>query len=76
MIVILDSQQREMVINIMRHNKFKFLDKCDESTLEDIRSWDYGVLLLKPEEGRGVDTRFKVDAHVMVLARVSTYHEL
>jgi len=64
------------VINMMRHNKIKFIDKCDEATLEDIRSWDYGVLLLKPEEGRGVDTRFKVDAHVMVLARVSTYHEL
>ena len=75
-IVILENHQREIVINMMRHNKFKFVDKCDEAALEDIRSWDYGVLLLKPEEGRGVDNHFKVDAHVMVLARVSTYHEL
>ncbi len=32
--------------------------------------------MLSPEEARGVDTRFRRDAHVHILALVKTYHEL
>lgn len=32
--------------------------------------------MLSPSEARGVDTRFRRDAHVQILALVRTYHEL
>ena len=41
-----------------------------------MRDWDYGVLLLSPTDARGLDTRFRKDSHVLVLAQVQTYHEL
>ena len=49
------------------------------ATAEDllaIRDWDYGVLLLTPEEARGIDTRFRRDAHVLIITVVGTYHEV
>ena len=74
--MICDDEQREGVIRTMVQNKMVFADRCTESVLDDIRKWDYGVLLLNPHQGRGIDTRFQRDAHVMVLAKVSSYHEL
>ena len=44
--------------------------------LVDIRQWEYGVLLLSSEEGRGVDSRFRKDAIVIIMAEVHSYHEL
>ena len=44
--------------------------------LSAIRHWDYGVLMIKAKEGRGVDTRFKKDALVLIVADVSSYLEL
>ena len=44
--------------------------------LDEIRIWDYGVLLLNKEEGRGVDSRFRGDAIVLISASVTSYHEL
>ena len=34
------------------------------------------MLLLNAEEGRGVDTRFKKAAHVVILAKVQSHHEV
>lgn len=34
------------------------------------------MLLLTREEGRGVDTRFKRDAIVLIATIVNSYHEL
>jgi hypothetical protein len=50
--------------------------KADVNSMLLIRDWDYGVLLLNAEEARGVDTRFRRDAHVLILALVHSYHEL
>ena len=47
-----------------------------QHTLAEVRNWDYGVLLLTREEGRGVDTRFKRDAIVLIATTVNSYHEL
>ena len=44
--------------------------------LSAIRHWDYGVLLIKASEGRGVDTRFRKDALVLIPAEVRSYLEL
>jgi hypothetical protein len=44
--------------------------------LREVRTWDYGILFLSREESRGVDTRFKSDAQVMILSTVTSYHEL
>ena len=41
-----------------------------------IRNWDYGILMIKINEGRGVDTRFRKDALVLISGRVLSYHEL
>ena len=53
----------------------KYLYGATESNLVDIRSWDYGVLLIKPSECRGVDTRFAKDALVLIAAKVESYHQ-
>ena len=44
--------------------------------LSTIRHWEYGVLMIKASEGRGVDTRFRKDALVLITAEVRSYHEL
>lgn len=75
-IVVLEREQRSEIIDMMRRSKQRFIDKCDSDSLMTIRDWEYGVLLLAPNESRGVDTRFRKDAHVMIMARVNNYHEL
>lgn len=44
--------------------------------LKEIRGWDYGVLLLNADESRGVDTRFKKNAVVLIAVPVNNYHEV
>lgn len=44
--------------------------------MNEIRNWDYGVLILNKEEGRGVDTRFKKNAIVLIGVPVTNYHEV
>ena len=44
--------------------------------MAEVRSWEYGLLILNREEGRGVDSRFKRDAMVLMSTEVSDYHEL
>ena len=75
-IVICDDEQRGDVLKSIVANKMKYLDQCSEDMLDSIRQCDYGVLVLNPQQGRGIDTRFQRDAHVMVLAKVTSYHEL
>jgi hypothetical protein len=73
---VLDEHQREWVEKVLLANKCKYHTKADSESLLAIRDWDYGVLLLSPDEARGVDTRFRREAHVQILALVKTYHEL
>ena len=75
-IIILEEAERNQVERILQSNKFKYQTSGDANELIKIRDWDYGVLLLSPMEGRGVDTRFRRDSHVLILAQVKTYHEL
>ena len=75
-IVIHDKHQRDDIIHLLKASKYRYAIGGQESVLHEIRSWDYGVLLLSAKEGRGVDARFRRDAIVLVLAEVHTYHEL
>lgn len=57
-------------------NKWRFIDTKQEHYLMEIRQWDHGLLLLSGDEGRGIDTRFRRSAHVAILAKVTTQHEV
>lgn len=76
MIIITEVEQRDQLKNLLSQNKFKFIESSTANYLEEVRQWDYGLLLLNREEGRGVDTRFKKASHVMILTQVTSYHEL
>ena len=54
----------------------KHAEGGEQHLLDEIRNWDYGVLLLNKEEGRGVDSRFRREAIVLISANVTSYHEL
>ena len=41
--------------------------------MQEIKSWDYGLLFLKPHECIGTDTRFAKDAVVLIIAKVESY---
>ena len=56
--MICDDIQRANVVGILNQNKMKFFENCNDEVLESIRQWDYGVLILNPQQGRGTDTRF------------------
>ena len=58
------------MIQLATQNKWRYIDSTNPSYQTEIRQWDYGMLLLNADEGRGVDTRFKKAAHVMILAKV------
>lgn len=75
-IIILNEGQREGVKKILKENRFRFLETLNDMALDEIKQWEYGVLLLNPEQGRGVDTRFKKTAHVMIMGEVTSLHEL
>ena len=57
-------------------SKFRFARGGEQHTLHEIRSWDYGVLILSKDEGRGVDTRFKKSARVLIACHVDNLQEL
>jgi hypothetical protein len=75
-IVITNDSNHGPIVDILRANKYKFAEGGSLNVLATVRSWEYGVLLLSKEEGRGVDTRFKRDAFVLIACQVSTHHEL
>ncbi len=54
----------------------KFICGSSEEVMAQIKSWDYGVLLLPRSQSRGVDTRFIRDALVVIISTVTSYHEL
>ena len=75
-IVIHDMDQRDDIIHLLKASKYRYAVGAKDNVLHEVRSWDYGVLMLSAEEGRGVDARFRRDAIVLVLAEVHSYHEL
>jgi hypothetical protein len=60
----------------LEEEKLKFICGSSEEVMAQIKSWDYGVLLLPRSQSRGVDTRFIRDALVVIISTVTSYHEL
>jgi hypothetical protein len=56
-------------------NKYNYLSGVSVSTFEEIKTWEYGILLLQKEDSRGIDTRFQKDALVLIIAKVDTYQQ-
>ena len=75
-ILVVGSESRGHFLKHIKASKFKYAEGGHQHVLAEIRSWEYGVLLLTREEGRGVDTRFRKDAIVLIATEVSNYHEL
>jgi hypothetical protein len=55
-------------------SRFRYEVGIEISTIEEIRKWDYGILLLPKLKSRGIDTRFLKDALVLIICNVENYH--
>ena len=75
-IIIHDTTDVEYLQTYVQTNKLKHLAGVENDHLQQIKSWDYGILFLKADECRGVDTRFAKDALVIIISEVKSYHEL
>ena len=75
-VVVHNSEQEAFLVQLCKKQKWKFAEGVSQEVLSAIRHWDYGVLLIKAKEGRGVDTRFKKDALVLIASEVCSYLEL
>ena len=76
MVVIHDLENEQEVASMIKGCKLRYAAGCSSEVLEQVKQWEYGVLLLKASEGRGVDCRFRKDALVLIVAEVDSYHEL
>lgn len=75
-IVITSSDERGLLIETLKANNWnKFREGTSVDVLREVRSWDYGILLLDRHEGLGVNTRFAKDALVMITCSVSSIAE-
>lgn len=43
--------------------------------IKEIRSWEYGILILEPAEGVGINTRFAKDSIVFITTKVDNKAE-
>ena len=75
-IIITDASYRDRLLRHLKDSKMKHAEGGQQHILAEVRNWNYGVLMLTREEGRGVDTRFKRNAIVLIATAVSSYHEL
>jgi Type III restriction enzyme, res subunit len=75
-VIIHEADQEGGIMAMIERSKWKFATGVTQGVLSKVRHWDYGILLLKPSEGRGVDTRFQKDAMVLIASEVHSYHEL
>lgn len=58
-IIILDENQDEFVKQILSDLKInEFREGVNEEVLNEIRSWTFGILLLRSEDSFGTNTRF------------------
>lgn len=58
---------------MLDNNKFRYREGVTADTLATIRDWDYGILMISSYESRGIDTRFKKDAIVLIVAQVENH---
>lgn len=75
-ILIVDDKERSRMKEVLSMRKYKVEEGGGQASLLTIRSWEYGILVLGKQEGRGVDTRFKKDAYVVINCDVDNYHEV
>ncbi len=76
LVVIHNTNQSDLIVNFLNKRNYRHIVYADTDSLNVIREWDYGVLLIDPTSARGTDTRFRRDAFVMIVSAVSSYHEL
>jgi hypothetical protein len=75
-IVICESHTKDKVVDILERNKFlKFKIGVSVDVIKEIRAWEYGVLILEPSEGVGVNTRFAKDSLVLIATKVENKAE-
>lgn len=75
-VVVHEEEQLKDLEELCKHHKWRHLAGTSPQVLASIRQWSYGVLLLHANDGRGVDARFAKDALVLIVAKVSSHHEL
>lgn len=66
LICILAGHQRQNVLDAALRKGWQLFDSPSDMNLQKMRCLDRGILLLTEEEGRGIDSKFKVDAHVLI----------
>ena len=65
-IIICNKEQQDSLVALLMKNKLRHAVGASTRVLAEVRQWDYGVLLLSQEEGRGVDSRFRKDGVVLI----------
>ena len=65
-IIICNKEQQDSLVALLMKNKLRHAVGASTRVLAEVRQWDYGVLLLSQEEGRGVDYRFRKDGVVLI----------
>jgi len=73
-IVIYDTSQEENLEKLKKDNRHKYYQGIEESTLEEIKLRDSGILFLNAKDCRGIDARFNKDSEVVILAEVKFHH--
>lgn len=75
-IVIYDWNHEVELLSMVRTNNRRYCKGADAQALSEIRQWDYGILLIQGRECRGVDTRFAVDAAVLIVSKADSLHQV
>jgi len=75
-IVVYDRNQEHELLTMVNTNNRRYCKGADAKALSEIRQWDYGILLILGRECRGVDTRFAVDATVLIVGKVDSLHQM
>lgn len=61
---------------MIRNNRHPYLSGVTKQITDQMTTMDTGIYLLEKTYSRGLDTKFKVDSTVMIIAEVDDYSEL
>ena len=75
-ILIYDVEQEESFEKLLKCHNYTIYKGSTERVIEHIKTIENGILLLQGDNCIGIDTRFKVDSQVLIIADVKTNHEL
>jgi hypothetical protein len=73
-IVIHDQHQSEDIVKMLKGLNFRYFSGIEYQTLLEIRTLEYGILLMLAGESRGIDTRFQSDSIVLIAATMKSDH--